>query len=289
MRRYQHLRSIQPPHSLYKHSRYFTTQQPSSNVSLQKGKQTPTESVASAKVWNKYHGLGLTSQVREAQDKRRKRNANALTNRMGNFMVDLLVRHDDKTLVQKRAQQLYCMIDQSTPDILNLFYGEDRCQMPSNFQSWFSITQLHLWMLQSRFISDQAQQKIETSDGRVITPKMNRLINSALIDNLMADIGLKLQLEGVTQSKIYDRYTQELMSSHYGCVLAYDEGFEKSDAFLAAALWRNMYLLRDDDTVGMKHLALMTEYVRKQMAHIHSFKIEDFYHAENVNAFLTTP
>lgn len=36
----------------------------------------------------------------------------------------------------------------------------------------------------------------------------------------------------------YDKKLHELLSAHYGLVLAYDEGFERGDALLASALWR---------------------------------------------------
>jgi len=56
--------------------------------------------------------------------------------------------------------------------------------MPFTFQSWFSITQLHVWMCQSKI--------------RTVTQDSGKVLNKALMDNFSSDIELKLRLNNVS-------------------------------------------------------------------------------------------
>lgn len=98
------------------------------------------------------------------------------------------------------------------------------------------------------------------------------------MDSLVEDIECKFKQEGVTDHRLYDRYQKELMSSHYGCSLAYDEAYEHSDAYMASALWRNVYMMAED--VQLVHLAQLTAYVRMQMQHIHSVPLVELHHGK---------
>lgn len=119
------------------------------------------------------------------------------------------------------------------------------CGLPDNFQTWFAVTQLHVWMLMVRL-------RLEP-DGRRITQEV--------VNRFFEDAEEKIREAGVTSERIIQRELRDKVASFHGGVLAYDEGMCKNDAVLAGALWRNMYT----DASYNEGLAYMTRYVREQL------------------------
>lgn len=152
------------------------------------------------------------------------------------------------------SKKMYIQADALTPALLSFFYS--KLQLPVTFQSWFLLTQLHVWMCQSRL-------RQQGSDGQ--------LMSKALLDMLTTDLELKLWATGVNNPRVQDKYMHELLSTHYGCSLAYDEGYEGSDALLASALWRNIFSM--DEQVDPQRLHDLVRYVRFQTGRV--FKIPE--------------
>lgn len=146
-------------------------------------------------------------------------------------------------------------MDRLNAPLLEFFYSN--LQMPPTFQSWFSITQMHVWMCQTRLRS-------EGRDGKVM--------HASLLDHFTTDLEMKLDAAGISTVRQYEKHLHEFLSAHYGCVLAYDEGYETSDCLMASALWRNVFDL--SPTVRAEQIAMLVEYIRAQMHHIHSLSTE---------------
>jgi cytochrome b pre-mRNA-processing protein 3 len=155
------------------------------------------------------------------------------------------------TRYQIQLEPLYMRLSTLNPPLLDFFYGD--IALPPTFQSWFSLTHLHVWMVQSKL--------------------QNKKMNNALADQLHNDLQLKLYALGIDNVRIYDSYMKELMASYFGGNLAMDEGFEGGDAMLASALWRNVFLM--DEAIETEKLVKMADYVRKQMSYVHSLSVED--------------
>ncbi|CAG8491723.1 3812_t:CDS:2 [Paraglomus brasilianum] len=102
-------------------------------------------------------------------------------------------------------------------------YYIDACKLPDNYQTWFSVTALHLWMVIVRF-------RPETH---------GETYNEILVNTFFEDVEWRMcNLHGVKRGSIATRYIKDFLSQFRGAVMAYDEGLCKSDAILAAALWR---------------------------------------------------
>ena len=155
--------------------------------------------------------------------------------------------------LQISAKNVYLTLDRLSDPVLEFFYDPEYCNMPFTFQSWFSITQLHVWICQSRC-------RARNDD---IPEDIGKQMIQYMLDFMSSDTELKLWSLGASNPVAADKLMRQLISSHFGCSLAYDEGFEHSDAYLASALWRNMFFM--DDEVTGRQLALMTFYVRYQM------------------------
>lgn len=199
-----------------------------------------------------YHGAGLSNIYENKIPATKVRSA------MSNFLRERLMSHE-KSKVQLASRLIYSDIDRLNPRLLDFFYAT--CNVPQNFQTWFAITQLHLWMTQTRFRAEEG--------------KSTQMMINSLIDHLTTDIEIKLLNSGITNSRIYERYLKDLISFHYGCVLAYDEGFDTNDAILASAIWRNIYTMNED--VRPVQLENMVGYVRQQMSNLYKQDAENLF------------
>lgn len=123
------------------------------------------------------------------------------------------------------------------------------CQLPDTFQSWFLITQLHLWMCMVR-------AKREEQDGHFICQQ--------LVTLFWYDVEHRIKLTGVTSRAVVQGSTKELSSMFNGLLFAYDEGIIGDDTVLASALWRNLFAHRREQATAQE-VAHVVEYVRRKV------------------------
>lgn len=133
-------------------------------------------------------------------------------------------------------------------------------ELPENFNSWFLLNILHLWIYNCRM--------------RAEGPEAKEVMQS-VFEHLWLDIELKLAEAG---AKRVNGIVQRMVASYYGQFLAYDEGLYRGDAVLAAALWRN--LLDADEDITPAKLEQLVIYVRRQLARISEAPTEDVIHGK---------
>lgn len=68
---------------------------------------------------------------------------------------------------------------------------------------------------------------------------------------------------GMSSRMVRSKYINQLFMNWRGTLLAYDEGFVKGDAVLAAAVWRLVYQSRED--VDMRHVAAIVSWMRRTL------------------------
>ncbi|KAK4056911.1 Serine carboxypeptidase 3 [Microbotryomycetes sp. JL221] len=108
----------------------------------------------------------------------------------------------------------------------SFFYEE--CSLPPSFQSWFSITTLHVWLLQVRL--------------RSLPAPLGRTYIQELVNHYFIDIEMRIKGPyNVTQSRLIKGYMKDMLEQYHGSCAAYDEGLVSGDAALAAAVWRNLF------------------------------------------------
>ncbi|BGP24336.1 hypothetical protein Rt10032_c03g1542 [Rhodotorula toruloides] len=106
------------------------------------------------------------------------------------------------------------------------FYEE--CYLPPSFQTWFSITTLHVWLLSVRF--------------RALPPPLGRIYIQELINQMFVDVENRIRGPyKVTQNRLVKGYMKDLLEQYHGACAAYDEGLIRGDPVLAAAIWRNVF------------------------------------------------
>ncbi|ODV89405.1 hypothetical protein CANCADRAFT_28813 [Tortispora caseinolytica NRRL Y-17796] len=122
--------------------------------------------------------------------------------------------------------------------------------LPMTFQQWMQISALHIWMIYVRM--------------RALNPDLAKLYQQALVDIFNDDIEQRIYSDlKIKSSSRITRYQKDFALQLRGGMLAYDEGLIFGDAVMAQSLWRNLFLGKPD--VEVRHLAVMTRYVRTQL------------------------
>lgn len=108
----------------------------------------------------------------------------------------------------------------------HFWYGE--CALPETYQSWFQITNLHVYLLMSRF------RAFDRSEAQTY--------NQELINHFFLDAESRMRDRfGVQTSRLVKGYMRDMHQQHRGAILGYDEGLIGGDARLAQAVWRNIW------------------------------------------------
>ncbi|PWY97367.1 hypothetical protein BCV70DRAFT_202949, partial [Testicularia cyperi] len=108
----------------------------------------------------------------------------------------------------------------------NFWYAD--CALPETYQSWFQITNLHIYLLMTRF---------RAFDRATAHTYSQELINHFFID---AESRMRDRF-GVQTSRLVKGYMKDMHMQHRGSVLGFDEGLVGGDVRLAQAVWRNIW------------------------------------------------
>ncbi|KAI9218038.1 ubiquinol-cytochrome C chaperone-domain-containing protein [Blastocladiella britannica] len=122
--------------------------------------------------------------------------------------------------------------------------------LPDTFQTWFAITQVHVWMAMVRLRAEGPEGK-EAIQG--------------MVSHLFRDMEDRLWAMGIRKNAIVDRSLKEFLSIFYGGVMSYDEALTHSDALLASALWRNLF---QADPSTLEAAATFVKVVREELHHL---------------------
>ncbi|XP_074650392.1 ubiquinol-cytochrome-c reductase complex assembly factor 1-like [Tubulanus polymorphus] len=144
------------------------------------------------------------------------------------------------------SQRLYMCMDEFV-DHVSMMKEFD---MPDTFNSWFIVTELHIWMLLVKLTNLGEEGKL-------------------MIHNLVKALWLDLEqrskkIEGVASSQRKEGLS--VFGDHLGAAMfSYDEGLLGDDKDLAAALWRTFFERKNIDP---RLLESMVHYVRRQIKHL---------------------
>ncbi|KAI8344107.1 ubiquinol-cytochrome C chaperone-domain-containing protein [Chlamydoabsidia padenii] len=150
----------------------------------------------------------------------------------------------------RASHQLYNVCAQQMD--LNKDFYVNKCNLPDTFQSWFSVTQLHVWMLMVHLRAhDQGKLYIQE-----------------VVNRLFEDSEARIREHGISQQRMIDSYIKDLVAQFHGGVVAYDEGMCKDDPVLAAALWRNLFAPTSNNATD---LAYVVQFIRQELKALESF------------------
>ncbi|XP_059471499.1 ubiquinol-cytochrome-c reductase complex assembly factor 1 isoform X2 [Neocloeon triangulifer] len=129
--------------------------------------------------------------------------------------------------------------------------------LPDTFNSWFLVTELHVWMVMTKC-------SVMENNGRHM--------RNSMVKMMWDDCSQKLKTLHVPRS---GSVLQELDQQLKAAIFAYDEGIMSSDTVLASALWRRFYIDNSSDIKG-EELEILVSYVRRQIAELHALSDEEF-------------
>ncbi|XP_065573985.1 ubiquinol-cytochrome c reductase complex assembly factor 1-like isoform X2 [Artemia franciscana] len=131
------------------------------------------------------------------------------------------------------------------------------CQMPDTFYSWFTVTELHVWMLLVRAMD---------------IPDDGRFLRNMIVEAMWNDVQTRSKkLEGTGSAR--REQVSELGDQFTAALLSYDEGLLGSDIDLANALWRTLFQKND---VHPHALEAAVHLVRKQVQLLDEIDDETF-------------
>ncbi|KIO28624.1 hypothetical protein M407DRAFT_242942 [Tulasnella calospora MUT 4182] len=153
-----------------------------------------------------------------------------------------MMGHNSKTQTAIReTRTMYQICAEREVKETGFIYVESR--LPPTFQTWFMFTNLHVWLLTTRF------RALPASHGRVY---IQELINHFFLD---AEYRLRSVYGPKCPERIIKRTMVDLRDQWSGSTYAYDVAAVTSDAELAAAIWRNVFAARGEKAYKEKDLS----------------------------------
>ncbi|OCT59989.1 hypothetical protein XELAEV_18046008mg [Xenopus laevis] len=132
----------------------------------------------------------------------------------------------------------------------------EKCSLPDTLNSWFLVTQLHVWMCLVRM----------KQEGRA-----GKYMCRYIVHSMWEDVEQRGKVMGI-DSVTLKNSMRSMTEIFYAAIFGYDEGIISDDRILAAALWRNLLNKQCDDP---RKLELLVEYVRKQVQFLDTLDGED--------------
>lgn len=131
-------------------------------------------------------------------------------------------------------------------------------RLPDTLFSFYLVIQLHVWMCQTRSMS-------EGSEGRIL--------RNEIVERMWQDLDVRLGYVEVYAGSKRKEILEDLLFHHQCAILSYDEGLLTDDKTLANALWRTLFSKSEVDPVVLEN---SVKYVRTQMAHLRTIGARDW-------------
>jgi len=129
--------------------------------------------------------------------------------------------------------------------------------MPDTFNSWFLVTELHIWMLSARLMTEG---------------EYGRTTRNAIIEALWQDCDQRAKSISDLPSSIRTKQILDISEQFQAALFVYDEGLVGGDKELANALWRRFFLSQreseEKQVPDMEKVALLVDYIRRTMQHL---------------------
>ncbi|VDN56882.1 unnamed protein product, partial [Dracunculus medinensis] len=132
--------------------------------------------------------------------------------------------------------------------------------LPDHFTSWFKLTLMHIWMALLRLhVSLEAKAYLRVRHGVLSAFWLD-------VDNRIPIIIVGFNLRRFpkksgeeVQSGVIKAEIKKMHGLHLQTLFEYDEGFLSSDAALAGAIWRCLYVEKNCDPI---HVNKAVQYIR---------------------------
>ncbi|XP_050533818.1 ubiquinol-cytochrome-c reductase complex assembly factor 1 isoform X2 [Daktulosphaira vitifoliae] len=159
-----------------------------------------------------------------------------------------------KTRIQANSWLLYeTLIDQIPFNIIM-----KKLDLPDTFNTWFIITELHLWMVFVRIMNEKTK---------------GPMIRNYMMEALWNDVEFRTKKLRVNPDTRQNQ-VKELSEQIRGALIGYDEGWLTNDINLAGMVWRRIFNQQCNDP---QKLEIVVKYIRKQMANLQMQSFDSLY------------
>ncbi|XP_049543356.1 ubiquinol-cytochrome-c reductase complex assembly factor 1 [Anopheles darlingi] len=166
----------------------------------------------------------------------------------------------DNSAVRLRVSS--CLLYESVADSINYNEFFTQFDMPDTFNTWFLITELHVWMLLVRSMAEGSEKGAA-----------GRYLRNSIVETMWNDVTTRAKQLTMDNPSVVRPQIQQLSEQFQAALISYDEGISFDDKALAAALWRRFLGGRCED---YQKLEMLVEYVRKQTTMLDQLSRYDF-------------
>ncbi|RPD71250.1 hypothetical protein L226DRAFT_591527 [Lentinus tigrinus ALCF2SS1-7] len=177
-------------------------------------------------------------------------------------LLRLLGYGSAKQYAGRRAFAMYTNLCIPRAEDESLFWKQD-CHLPPTFQSWFTITNLHVWLLTVRLralpaphgtnyiqglidhffldVEDRVRSVLQPAAPNALTPSHNLTPYTRPSDfYTVANGSNRPRPRGKAPERLVTRQMKIFKEQWAGMGMSFDLGLVRSDAELAGAVWRNL-------------------------------------------------
>lgn len=129
-------------------------------------------------------------------------------------------------------------------------------QMPNTFNSWFLVTEIHVWMLMVRAMAEREHGQI---------------IRNGIVAALWTDALERSKSLAPGSMRLIKKQIEELSEQFQYAIVSYDEGLTKDDKQLASALWKRFF---ESNCDNYEHIELLIKYIRYNVGFFLQFSWE---------------
>lgn len=153
------------------------------------------------------------------------------------------------------------LLYESVADKVNYYQFFEQFNLPNTFNSWFLVTELHVWMLLLRAMDEGSENG---EDGR--------FMRNCIVEAMWSDVNTRAKKLGADNPSGTRAQIQLLSQQFQAALITYDEGIMSDDKVLANALWRRFFEKRVD---SYEMLETLVKYVRNQVVVLDSLDREN--------------
>lgn len=140
-------------------------------------------------------------------------------------------------------------------------------QMPNTFNSWFLVTELHVWMVLTRVMAHNNDEE------------QGRILRNVIVEALWTDTNARSKALMADNPAALRSQLQELSQQFQMALIIYDDGLAGNDKELASALWERFFAKKCHD---YGHLEDLVKHVRRELHHYDSIEFKAILEDPNI-------
>lgn len=148
----------------------------------------------------------------------------------------------------QRLRASSILLYENVSDRINYYQFFEEFGMPDTFNSWFLVTELHIWLLLMRVMGEGSESG---QDGR--------FLRNCIVEALWVDVQTRAKKLSADNPSASRAQVAILAEQFQATLINYDEGLMSDDQILASALWRRFFDMKCEDYTKLEKLV---KYVR---------------------------